>query len=49
MPISVWVDDDDLPVLMRSETTDFRLELEVLEWDVPVEVEAPPAHQTADP
>jgi hypothetical protein len=29
--------------------TDFRLELEVLEWGVPVEVQAPPAQQVTDP
>ena len=49
MPIEAWLDDDGMPVLIRSEVTDFRLELEVLEWGVAVEVEAPPAQQVTDP
>ena len=49
LPVDVWIDDDGLPVLIRSEGTDFRLELEVLEWDVPVEVAAPPADEVAEP
>lgn len=46
LPIDAWIDDAGLPALMRSESSDargdFHLELEVLEWGVPVEVETPP-------
>ena len=49
LPVDVWIDDGGLPVLIRSETTDFRLELEVLEWDVPVEVAPPAADSAAAP
>ena len=49
LPVDVWIDDSGLPVLIRSETTDFRLELEVLEWDVPVEVAPPAADSAAAP
>lgn len=49
LPVDVWIDDDGLPVMIRSNLTDLRLELEVLEWGVPVDVAPPAADSTAAP
>jgi hypothetical protein len=53
LPLEAWIDDGGLPALIRSESSDttgeLRIELEVLEWDVPVTVEPPPAQQVDDP
>jgi hypothetical protein len=47
--VDVWIDDDGLPAMIRSNLTDFRLQLEVLEWGVPVDVAPPAADSIAAP